>query len=708
MKTKIQHIAKAISAAFIGLLFLLIVVTNTKAADQWMSVASGDKSVAPPEQTLALTVLITDSSGPITGVVVSYTIVQTPTGATGYAVSSATGTTDINGRVTTTLTLGDVQGQYLVQAEASALNNPITFTTGAFYDQAWQEYANNPVFGQGNGGPKAYYPTVIYDTDEFSGHGDAAWYKMWASDGSYIRVTTSTNGIDWSTSVTSTGLTNPHHAQVVYDAGGFGGTADHYKMWYWDMDNLYNINAIRTASSTDGINWSNDQAITQSVTSPLVSNTPPDWNRGSYGPVNVRYQSGAMPNSGTNPFDYSYVMYFDATAGAQEVVGLAYSADGYFWTRYGDEPVLDISDGEWDGSHLGYGTIIDTGDLYVWWYSGGTGRVDQGIGYAVSTDGINWDKRPDGPLAGIGELGGAGSWNEGRNYTPMVLYDAGGFGGHGDSSRWKMWRTGKSDSGEYSIGYAGWDAVPPSIYLSTPHPLLEGDSGSTPLIFTVTLSIASDKPVTVTYATTDETAVSGIDYTAVSETLTFNPGEMVKNIEVLVLGDTLYEPDETFTMTLSNPVNATLSNSQTIGTIQNDDPAATGELQFAQADYAVAENAGAATITVVRTGGSSGATSVDYATSNGTADGNDYTPISGTLDFADGEISKTFTISITNDMVTEPDETVDLTLSNVTNGAALGVLETAVLTITSPIYQLYLPIIVTDGKYQLYLPIIIK
>jgi hypothetical protein len=467
MKTRILLILKTSAAAMLGLAFLLVWAANARAADQWMSAASGDNGVAPPNNTLALSVLITDSGGPVAGVVVSYTIAQAPTGAAGHGVSPITATTNANGRVTTTLTLGDTQGRYLVQAEADALNTPITFTTGAFHPQAWQDYANNPVFGQGAGGPKAYYPTVIYDADGFSGHGAAAWYKMWAGDGSRIWVITSTNGITWSAHLTATGLTNPHHARVVYDAGGFGGTAVYYKMWYWDTTNSYSINAIRTASSADGLTWTNDQAITQDAASPLVTGVSPDWNRGSHGPVEVLYQSGTMTNTGTNPFDYSYVMYFDATTGGQEVVGLAYSADGAAWTRYGSGPVLDVSAGEWDSTHLGFGTVINNGDLFMFWYSGGTGSINQGIGYAVSADGIHWDKRPDGPLAGIGERGGSGSWNESRNYTPMVLYDANGFSGHGDSTPWKMWRTGKAANGNYAIGYAGWDAGPTAINLQT-------------------------------------------------------------------------------------------------------------------------------------------------------------------------------------------------------------------------------------------------
>jgi hypothetical protein len=108
-----------------------------------------------------------------------------------------------------------------------------------------------------------------------------------------------------------------------------------------------------------------------------------------------------------------------------------------------------------------------------------------------------------------------------------------------------------------------------------------------------------------------------------------------------------------------------------------------GSLQFSAAAYSVNEGAGTATINVTRTGGSSGAVSVQYATSNGTAIfGSDYTATSGTLSWASGDAaSKTFNITITNDAINEATETVNLSLSNPTGGATLGSPSAAVLSI---------------------------
>jgi hypothetical protein len=108
-----------------------------------------------------------------------------------------------------------------------------------------------------------------------------------------------------------------------------------------------------------------------------------------------------------------------------------------------------------------------------------------------------------------------------------------------------------------------------------------------------------------------------------------------------------------------------------------------GVLDFSSATYTVAEDGGSVTITVNRTDGSVGTTKVDYTTSNGTATaGQDYTTSSGQLTFNNGVTTQTFSVPITNDSLDETDETVNLTLSNVSGSGALGVQTTAVLTIT--------------------------
>jgi hypothetical protein len=103
----------------------------------------------------------------------------------------------------------------------------------------------------------------------------------------------------------------------------------------------------------------------------------------------------------------------------------------------------------------------------------------------------------------------------------------------------------------------------------------EGDAGTSQATFTVSLTGATFKTVTVNYATANDTATDPADYAATSGGLTFGPGETTKQVSVDVQGDVLDEANETFTVGLSNAVNANISAGGGIGTITDDDRATT-------------------------------------------------------------------------------------------------------------------------------------
>jgi hypothetical protein len=101
--------------------------------------------------------------------------------------------------------------------------------------------------------------------------------------------------------------------------------------------------------------------------------------------------------------------------------------------------------------------------------------------------------------------------------------------------------------------------------------VLEGDSGTSSAVFTVTMSSASSQTVSVDYATADNTATTADnDYIAAGGTLTFPPGITTRPITVTVVGDTNVEGDEAFLVNLSNPVNAAIADGQGVGFIQQD------------------------------------------------------------------------------------------------------------------------------------------
>jgi hypothetical protein len=206
----------------------------------------------------------------------------------------------------------------------------------------------------------------------------------------------------------------------------------------------------------------------------------------------------------------------------------------------------------------------------------------------------------------------------------------------------------------------------------------------------------------VNYAITAGSAKAGEDYETISGTLSFASKETSKTFSMKILNDSDSEGSETATITLSNATNgagigspstATLTilddengggSSNSSGNSSNSSASSNpkGTLSFAATSYMVNEAAGTATITVQRTGGSSSAVGISYATSNGTANsGNQYTSTNGTLSFGAGETTKTFTVSITDDGSSDGNKTFNITLSSVTGGATLGTPSAVVVTI---------------------------
>jgi hypothetical protein len=197
----------------------------------------------------------------------------------------------------------------------------------------------------------------------------------------------------------------------------------------------------------------------------------------------------------------------------------------------------------------------------------------------------------------------------------------------------------------------------------------EGNAGSVNAVFTVTLSGASSKPVTVKYQTANDTAAAPADYTAVGPTtLTFSPGQpLTKTVTVAVKGDLTDELDETFKVNLSAPTNATLLNGVGVGTIKDNDAAAISinNLSVTEPDAYTA----AMTFTVKLSLASSRTVTVNYMTADGTAAAPaDYTALaSATLSFSPGQTTKTVTVRVKGELTAEPNETLFVNLSSPVN-----------------------------------------
>jgi Cellulose binding domain/Calx-beta domain/Glycosyl hydrolases family 18 len=175
------------------------------------------------------------------------------------------------------------------------------------------------------------------------------------------------------------------------------------------------------------------------------------------------------------------------------------------------------------------------------------------------------------------------------------------------------WNSNLAAGGQAEFGFIAAPAIGPaspvnytlngkSLSGTTPPPSLptisvadvsinEGNSGTKNETFTVTLSAAATSNVTVNYATRNDTALAGSDYTATSGKLTFSPGQTSKTVNVGVLGDAVFESDEDFFLDLSAPVGATLARATATGTITNDDaqppPPTTGGNVPASAQFSV-------------------------------------------------------------------------------------------------------------------------
>jgi hypothetical protein len=205
----------------------------------------------------------------------------------------------------------------------------------------------------------------------------------------------------------------------------------------------------------------------------------------------------------------------------------------------------------------------------------------------------------------------------------------------------------------------------PTVTLSVDNATIAEAAGISTV--TATLSAVASTDTIVTLTATGTATGSGTDYTLASNTITIKAGQLSNTTTVTAVQDALDESNETVILDItgvSGGDSATESGTQT-QTITITDDDATPTLSIANVSQAEG-NSGSSnqTFTVTLSAASGQAVSVDYATSNGTATaGSDYTSASGTLNFAAGETTKTFTVAVAGDTTPEADETFTVTLS---------------------------------------------
>jgi len=287
----------------------------------------------------------------------------------------------------------------------------------------WTDSASNPLFGGATDGVnRAYYPCVIKVGSS---------YHIWYGDGSNTRHTTSTNfdfiGATFPAPIV-TGLvaTGPYHPRVLYNASGWNIGSNFYTgpflMYYTDGAN-WGVNP-RVAHSADGNSW---------------TDIGPCANVISYSSSPVIYNFDVLYEGGT-----TWKAYADNGSGLIEYY---VSTDGINWTGIAHNILGTLQPWEtWFTSPH----VIKSGSQYVIYYGSGGGGSNEAMGVAFSTDGQNFTKSSSNPIFSIS---GAPSWRNNRTYTPFVIPDG---------TSWKMYYTGRSSAGVYSIGYALPTSLPPT------------------------------------------------------------------------------------------------------------------------------------------------------------------------------------------------------------------------------------------------------
>ncbi len=296
----------------------------------------------------------------------------------------------------------------------------------------WTKYGGNPVLV--NGGQFEWDMLILHPNVLKEVPGYKMWFTAQRLTPSFdmelrIGLATGSDEITW--------LKDP--SNPVMDVGLPGGwesigvampwvlpDVTGYKMWYTGMDDGW-ITRIGYATSPDGIAW------TRSLANPVLTpGGPAEWDGNGTIGASVLFIGGV------------YRMWYTG-GGVSGVtrIGYATSPDGTSWTKYGGNPVLVAgSPGDWDSDGVGLPCVLYNGSAYEMWFSGFDGSNRGRIGYATSSDGINWTKYTGNPILTEGL---PGEWDDQGPMGSSVLMNPSGY---------DMWFGGLNVNGSTGFGYA--------------------------------------------------------------------------------------------------------------------------------------------------------------------------------------------------------------------------------------------------------------
>jgi uncharacterized repeat protein (TIGR01451 family) len=234
-----------------------------------------------------------------------------------------------------------------------------------------------------------YAPTILNESGTFY-----MWYSGidWYDSGA-IGLATSSDGITWTKSISNPFLDGSESSIVKVDTND-------YRMYFssWDDGNIY------LATSPDGLNWTPGATPVFSAT-----HQTGDWDADFVADPMVYFDG------------ISYFMFYEGGTNDPNLVqiGLATSDDGLIWTRYQADPVLSPSSGEWDDQWVLDPMVIVDGMDWKMWYRGTGADGSRALGYATSTDGVNWMKYASNPVFSS-EMG---EWDDGGPSNMWVMYN---------------------------------------------------------------------------------------------------------------------------------------------------------------------------------------------------------------------------------------------------------------------------------------------
>jgi len=243
--------------------------------------------------------------------------------------------------------------------------------------------------------------------------------------------------------------------------------------------------------------------------------------------------------------------------------------------------------------------------------------------------------------------------------------------------------SGDGSSLDVSFDRLGLRSVGTPVWSVGDVELLEGDGGSVPALFPVTLSCAQSAVVALDWASTDGTATAGADYQGSSGQVILAAGETAGTIEVPVLGDTVDEDDEEFAVELSGggePGAPVVLRPRAVARVIDDDGPAT--LSVLDSQVPEGDDPGDVLVTVSLSGVSGKRVSAAWstaeaATGDAATAGEDFTAASGTVTLDPGTTEGTIRVPLPGDRVNEPDETFLVRLSS-PSAAVLGKAEATV------------------------------